>query len=156
MHKRKEIHIKLLFLLHSNWDLIPFSIRNTTRLIYWTCLIPATVRYGTVSNNSTLVWLGEKRTKRRESSHMEVSGGIGPSCSSSSRDIHSAVQWSTAVLYSLLLSRSKQNTKEYCVFYMSNALTCSGKVHVKRIDSDSTRFMALAEEIMLFFPLKAL
>lgn len=58
--------------------------------------------------------------------------------------------------YSLLLSRSKQNTKGYCVFYMSNALTCSGKVHVKRMGSDSTRFMAMAVEIMLFFPPKAL
>lgn len=61
-----------------------------------------------------------------------------------------------AVLYSLLLRRSKQNTKGYCVFYMSNALTCSGKVHVKRMGSDSTRFMAMAAEIMLFFPPKAL
>lgn len=60
------------------------------------------------------------------------------------------------VLYALLLSRAKQNTKGYCVFYMSNALTCYGKVHVKRMGSDSTRFMAMATEIMLFFPPKAL
>lgn len=55
----------------------------------------------------------------------------------------------------LLLCRSKPNTKAQCVF-MSNVLTCSGKVHVKRTDLDSTRFMAMAAKIMLFFPLKAL
>lgn len=54
---------------------------------------------------------------------------------------------------SLLLSRSNENTKGYC-FSMSNALTCSGeKVHVESMDSDSSRFMAMAAEIMLFFPL---
>lgn len=80
---------------------------------------------------------------------MEVTGGVSSSFSSSS------MRRSLAVLYSLLLRRSKQNTKGYCVF-MSNALTCSGKVHVKRMGSDSTRFMVMAAEIMLFFPPKAL
>lgn len=60
-----------------------------------------------------------------------------------------------AARHALLLRRSKQNTKAQCVF-MSNVLTCSAKVHVKRTDLDSTRFMAMAAKIMLFCPLKAL
>lgn len=117
-----------------------------TRLISSTCFIPATVSFGTVGNSFTPVSVGEKTKKRSES----FTHGGKWRC-----QLFKLNEFSEMV-YSLLLSRSKQNTKESCVFYMSNALTCSGKVHVKCMDMDSTRFMAMAAEIMLFFPPKAL
>lgn len=70
-------------------------------------------------------------------------------------DVHRQSDLATACPILFVIKQVRLNTKGYCVF-MSNALTCSGKVHVKRMGSDSTRFMAMAAEIMLFFPPKAL
>lgn len=95
-------------------------------------------RVATISTSSGDAWR----------SHMEVSGSVESSCSSSS------ARRSQATLFVIKQVQAKH--KGLLCFYMSNALTCSGKVHVKRMSSDSTRFMAMAAEIMLFFPPKAL
>lgn len=88
-------------------------------------------------------WVQSVRAGKQ--SHLGVSGGVRASGSS----------WSLQLRPGFAILQVQANTKAQCVF-MSNVLTCSAKVHVKRTDLDSSRFMAMAAKIMLFFPLKAL